>query len=204
MRLQTLNAADFGDLILHCLTLFEENPDILASYQQRFKYILVDEYQDTNVAQYLWLRYLAGGHGNMACVGDDDQSIYGWRGAEVDNILRFEQDYPGAKVIRLEANYRSTGHILGAADGLIAHNANRLGKPCSPQPMIWGKVQVASYWTGEDEARAVIDQIEDAQRGGTKLSHMAILVRASFLMRGFENDFGNRRALPRYWGPAIL
>ena len=116
-RLKELNAADFGDLLLENLRLFQEHPDVLAKYQQRFRYMLVDEYQDTNVAQYLWLRLLAQGSGNICCVGDDDQSIYGWRGAEVDNILRFETDFPGAKIIRLERNYRSTGHILGAASG---------------------------------------------------------------------------------------
>ena len=123
-----LNAADFGDLLLEVLRIFQEHPDVLKDYQRRFKYMLVDEYQDTNVAQYLWLRLLAQGHKNICCVGDDDQSIYGWRGAEVDNILRFEKDFPGAKVIRLERNYRSTPHILGAASGLIAKNESRLGK----------------------------------------------------------------------------
>ena len=127
-RLKTLNAADFGDLLLECLRLFRERTDVLADYQQRFRYMLVDEYQDTNVAQYLWLRLLAQGNRNICCVGDDDQSIYGWRGAEVDNILRFERDFPGAVVIRLERNYRSTGHILATASGLIAHNEGRLGK----------------------------------------------------------------------------
>ena len=127
-RLKELNACDFGDLLLENLRLFQEHPDVLADYQRRFRYILVDEYQDTNVAQYLWLRLLAQGSPNICCVGDDDQSIYGWRGAEVDNILRFEKDFPGAKVIRLERNYRSTGHILAAASGLIAQNKGRLGK----------------------------------------------------------------------------
>ncbi len=127
-RLKILNSCDFGDLLLECLRLFQENPDVLSKYQRRFKYMLVDEYQDTNVAQYLWLRLLAQGHRNICCVGDDDQSIYGWRGAEVDNILRFENDFPGASVIRLERNYRSTPHILGAASGLIAKNEGRLGK----------------------------------------------------------------------------
>ena len=189
-RLLALNAVDFGDLLLHCLTLFQENPDILKSYQEKFKYILVDEYQDTNVAQYRWLSALAGGWGNLACVGDDDQSIYGWRGAEVDNILRFEQDYPGAKVIRLEANYRSTAHILGAADGLIARNAGRLGKTLFAASEEQGeRVQVCGHWSGEDEARAVVEQIEDLQRKGLPLSEMAILVRAAFLMRGFEERF---------------
>ncbi|HEX7532124.1 MAG TPA: UvrD-helicase domain-containing protein, partial [Methyloceanibacter sp.] len=127
-RLKELNAADFGDLLLENLRLFQEHQDVLEKYQQRFRYMLVDEYQDSNVAQYLWLRLLAQGSGNICCVGDDDQSIYGWRGAEVDNILRFEHDFPGAKVIRLERNYRSTGHILAAASHLIAHNEGRLGK----------------------------------------------------------------------------
>ncbi len=189
-RLQRLNAADFGDLLLHCLTLFQSHPDMLKSYQNKFKYVLVDEYQDTNVAQYLWLRALAGGHGNIACVGDDDQSIYGWRGAEVDNILRFEQDYPGAKVIRLEANYRSTTPILGAASGLIAHNAGRLKKTLFAANHTPGdKVQVTAHWSGEDEARAIVEQVETLQRRGTALQDMAILVRASFLMRGFEEQF---------------
>ncbi|MCX8507857.1 MAG: UvrD-helicase domain-containing protein, partial [Rhodobacteraceae bacterium] len=127
-RLRTLNATDFGDLLLHVVTIFQKHPDVLAQYQDWLRYILVDEYQDTNVAQYLWLRLLAGGHKNICCVGDDDQSIYGWRGAEVGNILRFEKDFPGAVVIRLEQNYRSTEHILAAASGLIAANAGRLGK----------------------------------------------------------------------------
>ena len=127
-RLKTLNAADFGDLLLEMLRLFREHPEVLRQYQERFRYMLVDEYQDTNVAQYLWLRLIGQGAKNICCVGDDDQSIYGWRGAEVDNILRFEKDFPGAKVIRLERNYRSTGHILGAASHLIAHNEGRLGK----------------------------------------------------------------------------
>ncbi len=189
-RLRILNAADFGDLILHCLTLFKKNPEILLSYQEKFRYILVDEYQDTNVAQYLWLRALAGSSGNIACVGDDDQSIYGWRGAEVDNILRFEKDYPGAEVIRLEANYRSTVHILGAADSIINQNANRLGKTLYAATKEQGdKVQVATHWSGEDEARAVVEQVEDLQRKGLPLKEMAILVRASFLMRGFEERF---------------
>ncbi|HEX7198924.1 MAG TPA: UvrD-helicase domain-containing protein, partial [Dongiaceae bacterium] len=127
-RLRSLNACDFGDLLLHNLGLFAAEPDVLTRYQEQFRYILVDEYQDSNVAQYLWLRLLAQGRRNLCCVGDDDQSIYGWRGAEVGNILRFESDFPGARIIRLERNYRSTGHILAAASGLIAHNRGRLGK----------------------------------------------------------------------------
>ena len=127
-RLKSLNAVDFGDLMLETLRLFREREDVLGEYQRRFRYILVDEYQDTNIVQYLWLRLLAGTTGNICCVGDDDQSIYGWRGAEVDNILRFEKDFRGATIIRLERNYRSGGHILAVASGLIAHNQGRLGK----------------------------------------------------------------------------
>src|SRR5680860_1401026 len=152
-RLKELNAADFGDLLLENLRLFQEHPDVLAKYQQRFRYMLVDEYQDTNVAQYLWLRLLAQGSDNVCCVGDDDQSIYGWRGAEVDNILRFETDFPGAKVIRLERNYRSTAHILGAASGLIAHNQGRLGKTLHTDGEDGDKVVVQGCWDDEEEAR---------------------------------------------------
>ncbi|MEO1226194.1 MAG: UvrD-helicase domain-containing protein, partial [Pseudomonadota bacterium] len=152
-RLQALNACDFGDLLLHNLTVFQGHADILARYHQQFRYILVDEYQDTNVAQYLWLRLLAQGHRNLCCVGDDDQSIYGWRGAEVGNILRFESDFPGAKVIRLERNYRSTSHILGAASGLIANNRGRLGKTLYTESDGGEPVTVRSIWDGEEEAR---------------------------------------------------
>ena len=159
-RLKELNAADFGDLLLECLRLFQENPDVLADYHRKFKYILVDEYQDTNVAQYLWLRLLSQGSPNICCVGDDDQSIYGWRGAEVDNILRFEADFPGAKVIRLERNYRSTGHILAAASGLIAHNQGRLGKTLFTDDSDGERVAVTGVWDDEDEARGICEDIE--------------------------------------------
>ncbi len=273
-RLKTLNAADFGDLLLECIRLFRQNPDVLRQYQQKFKFILVDEYQDTNVAQYLWLRLLAqspsiasakaeqrrttlasplGGEGgepehsegepgegserlndsqtphppslgsasarapsptggeesepaalaraqstqqkNICCVGDDDQSIYGWRGAEVDNILRFEHDFPGAKVIRLERNYRSTGHILAAASHLIAHNEGRLGKTLRTEDELGEKVQVTGAWDSEEEARAIGDEIEQLQRQAQErgvdhpLDEIAILVRASFQMREFEDRF---------------
>ena len=193
-RLKVLNAADFGDLLTECLRLFRDNHDVLADFQQRFRYILVDEYQDTNVAQYLWLRLLAQTRGdersNICCVGDDDQSIYGWRGAEVDNILRFEKDFPGAKVIRLERNYRSTGHILAAASGLIAHNEGRLGKTLFAESSELGeKVLVTSAWDSSEEARAVGEDIEQRQRKGHRLNDMAILVRASFQMREFEDRF---------------
>ncbi|CAN5262598.1 UvrD-helicase domain-containing protein [soil metagenome] len=188
-RLRVLNAADFGDLLLHNLTIFSQNPDVLADYYKRFRYILVDEYQDTNVAQYLWLRLLAQAHHNVCCVGDDDQSIYGWRGAEVDNILRFERDFPGAAVIRLERNYRSTEHILAAASGLIAANKGRLGKTLWTEATGGEKVQVRGVWDGEAESRMVADDIERGQRAGRKFKDMAILVRASFQMRAFEERF---------------
>jgi len=255
-RLKILNAADFGDLLLENIRLFREHPDVLRQYQQRFKFILVDEYQDTNVAQYLWLRLLAqapssstsprlrgevdarsaSGEGdsprvelveraphpaspsgfagaspdplpvkngeremttpaaaappkNICCVGDDDQSIYGWRGAEVDNILRFEHDFPGAKVIRLERNYRSTGHILAAASHLIAHNESRLGKTLRTEDVDGEKVTVTGSWDSEEEARAIGEEIEDLQRAGHRLNEIAILVRASFQMREFEDRF---------------
>ena len=233
-RLKILNAADFGDLLLECIRLFREQPDVLRQYQARFKFILVDEYQDTNVAQYLWLRLLAqrtsaattvipgrreaanpesitpaagsmdSGFApdgaprndaaevqpkNICCVGDDDQSIYGWRGAEVDNILRFEHDFPGAKVIRLERNYRSTGHILAAASHIIAHNEGRLGKTLRTDDELGEKVSVTGSWDSEEEARTIGEEIEQLQRGGHHLNEMAILVRASFQMREFEDRF---------------
>jgi DNA helicase-2/ATP-dependent DNA helicase PcrA len=258
-RLKILNAADFGDLLLENIRLFREHPDVLRQYQNRFKFILVDEYQDTNVAQYLWLRLLSqapssaptlpravfpsplvgegaeprsgeAGEGqreaplheeapspgvslhspppsptrgegkealpspssprkNICCVGDDDQSIYGWRGAEVDNILRFDHDFPGAKVIRLERNYRSTGHILAAASHLIAHNEGRLGKTLRTEDVDGEKVTVTGSWDSEEEARAIGEEIEELQRAGHKLNDIAILVRASFQMREFEDRF---------------
>ena len=188
-RLRVLNAADFGDLLLHCLTLFNENPDVLALYQSRFNYILVDEYQDTNIAQYLWLRLLAQGRQNICCVGDDDQSIYGWRGAEVGNILKFEKDFPGAEVIRLEQNYRSTSRVLAAASKLISVNEGRLGKTLWTDGREGEKIIVRGVWDGEEEARVVGDQVEAYQRKGTSLSQMAVLVRAGFQTREFEERF---------------
>jgi DNA helicase-2/ATP-dependent DNA helicase PcrA len=222
-RLKVLNAADFGDLLLENIRLFREHPDVLRQYQHRFKYILVDEYQDTNVAQYLGLRLQsqrassslgaldtllpphptslpASGESeqatptssppkNICCVGDDDQSIYGWRGAEVDNILRFDHDFPGAKVIRLERNYRSTGHILAAASHLIAHNEGRLGKTLRTEDEDGEKVTVTGAWDSEEEARGIGEEIEQLQRAGHRLNEIAILVRASFQMREFEDRF---------------
>ncbi|NPD16453.1 UvrD-helicase domain-containing protein [Xinfangfangia sp. D13-10-4-6] len=193
-RLRALNACDFGDLLLHCVTLFRAHPDVLAEYQRRFRYILVDEYQDTNVCQYLWLRLLAQAHQNICCVGDDDQSIYGWRGAEVGNILKFEKDFPGAKVIRLEQNYRSTPHILGAASGVIQGNANRLGKTLWTEVEDGEKVRLTGYWDGEEEARGIGEEVEALQRGTrghapVGLNAQAILVRASHQMRAFEDRF---------------
>ena len=193
-RLKVLNAVDFGDLLLHMLTIFQGHEDILEQYRRWFRFILVDEYQDTNVAQYLWLRLLAGGHSNICCVGDDDQSIYGWRGAEVGNILRFEKDFPGAKVVRLEQNYRSTGHILAAASGVIAANKGRLGKTLFTDGDDGDKVRLIGHWDGEEEARWIGEEIE-AMQGGTRghdplsLDAIAILVRASHQMRAFEDRF---------------
>ena len=249
-RLKVLNAVDFGDLLLECIRLFRTHPEVLRQYQERFKFVLVDEYQDTNVAQYLWLRLIGqrptqpsrgsdattregpesqegAGQGtaasaehpagpgsagersepdqgarsqaaeadprrppaNICCVGDDDQSIYGWRGAEVDNILRFEHDFPGARIIRLERNYRSTGHILAAASHLIAHNEGRLGKTLRTEDELGEKVTVTGVWDSEEEARAVGEEIESLHRGGHALNEIAILVRASFQMREFEDRF---------------
>ncbi len=193
-RLKTLNAVDFGDLLLHVVRIFQEFPDVLAQYQRRFKYILVDEYQDTNVAQYLWLRLLAGGHKNICCVGDDDQSIYGWRGAEVGNILKFEKDFPGAKIVRLEQNYRSTPHILAAASAIIKGNEQRLGKTLWTERETGEKIRLIGHWDGEEEARWIGEEIESLQRGTRGLSPvtldgMAILVRASHQMRAFEDRF---------------
>ncbi|HEY1880426.1 MAG TPA: UvrD-helicase domain-containing protein [Caulobacteraceae bacterium] len=187
-RLKTLNACDFGDLLLHNLTIFTAHPEVLADYHDRFRYLLVDEYQDTNTAQYLWLRLLAQKSRNLCCVGDDDQSIYGWRGAEVDNILRFERDFPGAKVIRLERNYRSTEHILAAASGLIATNRSRLGKTLWTEAAGGQKVRVRGVWDGEAESRLVAEEIERWVRG-RRYADIAILVRASFQMRAFEERF---------------
>lgn len=188
-RLKTLNAVDFGDLLLHCLTLFRDHADVLATYHERFRYILVDEYQDTNTAQYLWLRLLAQGRRNIACVGDDDQSIYGWRGAEVDNILRFEHDFPGATVIRLERNYRSTGHILAAASKLIARNEGRLGKTLRTEDELGEKVTLTGAWDSQEEARLISDEIEAMQSKGENLAEVAILVRISAQMREIEERF---------------
>jgi DNA helicase II / ATP-dependent DNA helicase PcrA len=193
-RLKTLNAVDFGDLLLHCVTIFQTHEDVLKQYQRWFRYILVDEYQDTNVAQYLWLRLLAQAHKNICCVGDDDQSIYGWRGAEVGNILRFDKDFPDAKVIRLEQNYRSTGHILAAASGIITRNAGRLGKTLWTAGEPGEKVRLIGHWDGEEEARWIGEEIEAIQRGTrgmepVDLNHQAILVRASHQMRAFEDRF---------------
>ncbi|HXA25070.1 MAG TPA: UvrD-helicase domain-containing protein [Acetobacteraceae bacterium] len=187
-RLRALNAADFGDLLLHMTEVLRGQPDVLADYHRRFRYILVDEYQDTNLVQYLWLRLLAQGHRNICCVGDDDQSIYSWRGAEVENILRFEKDFEGARIIRLEANYRSTAQILAAASGLIAHNEGRLGKTLRPgrQDAAGERVTVVSLWDSDEEARMVGDRIEALRREGEPLAEMAILVRAGFQTRAFE------------------
>jgi DNA helicase-2/ATP-dependent DNA helicase PcrA len=186
-RLGIMNAVDFGDLLLLTLELFRAHPQVLGSYQNQFRYLLVDEYQDTNVCQYLWLRLLAQGSHNVCCVGDDDQSIYGWRGAEITNILRFEKDFPGAQVIRLEENYRSTHHILGAASGLIAKNGGRLGKTLWTSQEGGEPVMIRSLWDGQEEARFIGEEIEALHMKKESLSSMAILVRASFQTREFED-----------------
>lgn len=193
-RLKTLNAVDFGDLLLHVVTVFQTHSDILQQYQRWFKYILVDEYQDTNVAQYLWLRLLASEHKNICCVGDDDQSIYGWRGAEVGNILRFEKDFPGAHVVRLEQNYRSSEHILAAASAVINGNQTRLGKTLWTDKKGGEKVRLIGHWDGAEEARWIGEEIENFERGTRghdplSLDDMAILVRTSHQMRAFEDRF---------------
>jgi DNA helicase-2/ATP-dependent DNA helicase PcrA len=187
-RLRTLNAADFGDLLLHTTEILRAKPDILAEYQRRFRFILVDEYQDTNLVQYLWLRLLAQAHRNICCVGDDDQSIYSWRGAEVENILRFEHDFPGARIVRLERNYRSTAPILAAAAALIAHNEGRLGKTLRPggNDAAGEKLAVLALWDSDEEARMVGERIEGLRRAGENLAETAVLVRAGFQTRAFE------------------
>jgi DNA helicase-2/ATP-dependent DNA helicase PcrA len=188
-RLRTLNACDFGDLLLHMLVIFRGHPDVLETYRDRFRYILVDEYQDTNSGQYEWLKLLAEPRRNLCCVGDDDQSIYSWRGAEVANILRFEQDFPGAAIIRLEQNYRSTSHILAAADGLIANNAGRLGKSLWTEAGDGEKVRVIGIWDGPEEARRIGEECEAVETRGGSLDDIAILVRAQFQTREFEERF---------------
>jgi DNA helicase-2/ATP-dependent DNA helicase PcrA len=188
-RLKTLNACDFGDLLLHMLVIFRTQPELLQQYRDRFRYILVDEYQDTNASQYEWLKLLAHPRNNLCCVGDDDQSIYSWRGAEVTNILRFDRDFPGAAIIRLEQNYRSTSHILAAADGLIAHNQGRLGKTLWTDCGEGEKVRVIGVWDGPEEARRVGEEAERHEGGGKSLDDIAILVRAQFQTREFEERF---------------
>ncbi|WP_019833112.1 ATP-dependent helicase [Sphingomonas sp. PR090111-T3T-6A] len=188
-RLIAVNACDFGDLLLHMLVILKRHRDVLEHYQQRFRYVMVDEYQDTNSSQYLWLRLIAQSHKNICCVGDDDQSIYSWRGAEVANILRFEQDFPGAKVIRLEQNYRSTPHILGAASALIENNGSRLGKTLWTEIDVGEQVSIIGVWDGPEEARRVGEEIENLRRQGGSYDDAAILVRAQHQTREFEDRF---------------
>ncbi|MCJ7421873.1 UvrD-helicase domain-containing protein [Sphingomicrobium astaxanthinifaciens] len=188
-RLKAVNACDFGDLLLHMLTIFKSHADVLEQWRDRFKYLMVDEYQDTNASQYEWLRLLASPENNIACVGDDDQSIYSWRGADVSNILRFERDFPGAKIVRLEQNYRSTGHILAAASGVIAHNSGRLGKELWTDAGMGEKVKVLGVWDGPEEARRIAEEIENHVSKGGSLDDCAILVRAQHQTREFEERF---------------
>jgi DNA helicase-2/ATP-dependent DNA helicase PcrA len=194
-RLKTLRSLDFGDLILYCTKLFDEHPDILKTFHEKFKYILVDEYQDTNTAQYIWLKALASGHKNLCCVGDDDQAIYSWRGADVGNILRFENDFEGAKIIRLEQNYRSCGHILSAASGLIRNNTKRLGKDLWTTAGDGHQIRVKHAWNSEDEARFVCNEIEKLRLEDVPFGSMAVLVRASYQTREFEERF-LRQSIP--------
>ena len=188
-RLITLNAADFGDLLLHMLVIFTKHHDVLAGYQSRLTHIMVDEYQDTNIAQYLWLRLLSSKHQNLCCVGDDDQSIYGWRGAEVGNILKFSTDFPDAVTVRLEENYRSTGHILAAASALISNNETRLGKTLFTSDDMGQKIRISGYWDGQEEARSLSSQIESLMKHGHDLNEISVLVRAGFQTREFEERF---------------
>ncbi len=188
-RLRTLNAADFGDLLLHMIAIFTVHQDVLDEYQARITHIMVDEYQDTNIAQYLWLRLLTGQRNNLCCVGDDDQSIYGWRGAEIGNILRFESDFSGSKTVRLEENYRSTGHILAAATKMISHNEARLAKSLYTSAGDGEKISLKGYWDGPDEARNIASKIEAMMQDGKRLSEIAVLVRAGFQTREFEERF---------------
>ncbi len=188
-RLKVLNACDFGDLLMHMIDIFQRHPDVLETYHRKITHLMVDEYQDTNVAQYLWLRLLAQHSKNLCVVGDDDQSIYGWRGAEVDNILRFEHDFPGAVVVRLERNYRSTGHILGAAAHLIAHNRGRLGKTLFTDDELGHRVKVRGVWDGEAEARLIADDVEAWVQSNRSYADCAVLVRAAWQMRAFEERF---------------
>ena len=188
-RLKILNACDFGDLLMHMIDIFQRHPDVLETYHKKLSHLMVDEYQDTNVAQYLWLRLLAQARKNLCVVGDDDQSIYGWRGAEVDNILRFEHDFPGAQVVRLERNYRSTGHILAAAAHLIANNRGRLGKTLFTDDDLGHRVKVRGIWDGEAEARLVADDIEQWRQSNRSYADCAVLVRAAWQMRAFEERF---------------
>ncbi|MCM8557328.1 ATP-dependent helicase [Sphingomicrobium sediminis] len=188
-RLRAVNACDFGDLLLHMLTIFKKHGDVLEEWRKRFRYVLVDEYQDTNASQYEWLKLLAAPENNICCVGDDDQSIYSWRGADVTNILRFERDFPGAKIVRLEQNYRSTGHILAAASGVIANNSGRLGKTLWTEAGDGEKVRVLGVWDGPEEARRVGEEIENHISKGGSLNDIAILVRAQHQTREFEERF---------------
>ncbi|PEQ13430.1 DNA helicase II [Novosphingobium sp. PC22D] len=188
-RLKALNACDFGDLLLHMLNILRTEREVLEHYRQRFKYVMVDEYQDTNQVQYLWLRLIAQERRNICVVGDDDQSIYSWRGAEVANILRFEKDFPGAKVIRLEQNYRSTPQILAAASGLISENSQRLGKTLWTERHPGDPLRVIGVWDAPEEARRVGDEIERLEREGAPLDQVAILVRAQYQTREFEDRF---------------
>ena len=188
-RLKILNSCDFGDLILHCVNIFENNSDILELYLNNFKYILVDEYQDSNFIQSKWLNLLAKKNNNICCVGDDDQSIYSWRGAEIKNFLDFNKIYKKTKIIKLEQNYRSTQNILSAASGLISKNNDRLGKKLWTDSLDGELVKLTCYKNGRDEATGISDIIEQKLKKKYSLNNISILVRAIFQTREFEERF---------------
>ena len=191
-RLRNFNSVDFGDLILLPLVLFKNNSDLLVFYQNMFKYILVDEYQDTNSTQYMLLRLLAGNKRNICCVGDEDQSIYGWRGAQLKNILNFEKDFDGAKIIRLEQNYRSTGNILGAATCLISENKERIGKKLWTNDPSGQPVKIINLENDTLEAVFISKKIFELEKDSVHLSRIAILTRASFQFKDIEDRFITR------------
>jgi len=188
-RLKILNSCDFGDLILLCVTMFENNPDILELYLNNFKYILVDEYQDSNYIQSKWLNLLAKKNNNICCVGDDDQSIYSWRGAEIKNFLDFNKIYKHTKIIKLEQNYRSTQNILSAASGLISKNNDRMGKKLWTDSKDGELVKITCYKNGKEEAIGISDIIEQKLKKKYSLNNVSILVRAIFQTREFEERF---------------
>ena len=188
-KIKDLNSCDFGDLILYCVKLFEKNPDIRKIYSNNFKYILVDEYQDANFIQNKWLNLIVNKNQNICCVGDDDQSIYSWRGAEIKNFLNFDKVYPDCKIFRLEQNYRSTKNILDTASFLISHNKDRLGKKLWTKGDKGDLVKLNCYRNGKEEAGGIGEIIEENKKNKNSLNDIAILVRAIYQTREFEERF---------------